>query len=99
MAKKSNHPGSSGLAQSGGINHSFGGGKGGTKNSKGVTAGRKIGGGTNIAGLRYTTRTEGGNNTLVRKGYSVGAPPPLNPPGDIQNAKVRIHRPSRGGAA
>jgi hypothetical protein len=101
MAKKgkTGHPGSSGLAQSGGINHTFGGGKGGTAQSKPVTRGRKIGGGTTNAGLHYTTRTEGGNSTLVPKSFSVGGPPPLHGGSAVgKTKKVKVQKPFRGGS-
>lgn len=102
MAKgkgKYGHPGDAGLAQSGGINHTFGGGKGGTAQSKPVTRGRRLGGGTTNAGLQYNTRTEGGNNALVPKSFRVGGPPPLHAGGPTtKTKKVKVQKPSRGGA-
>lgn len=104
MAKgksKTGHPGSSGLAQSGGRNTTFGGGKGGTPLSKGVTKDRKIGSGRLNNGLEYTTRSTGGNSTLVPKTFRVGPPPPLHPGGKGSTAtrKVKVQIPPRGGSS
>lgn len=66
------------LAQSGGINRTFGGGKGGTAQSKPVTKGRKIGSGKMNNGLNYNVRTEGGNATLVPAKFKAGKTPPLS---------------------
>jgi hypothetical protein len=96
MAKRKNN---TSLAQSGGINHTFGGGKGGTAQSKPVTAGRKIGGGRTNAGLDYNVRTEGGSKTLVPGKFHVGTPPPLHG-GDAasKTVKVKVQKPLRGGS-
>lgn len=103
MAKKksSGHPGSSGLAQSGGRNTTFGGGKGGTKLTKGVTQGRKIGKGVLNSGLDYTVRTEGGDKTLTSQGFHVGAPPPVHPGGKGATGihKVKVQKPVTGGGS
>lgn len=103
MAKKSGkygHPGSSSQAQSGGINSSFGGGKGGTDQSRGVTQGRKIGTGRLNNGLNYNVRTEGGNKTLKPDSFKVGEPPPVHPGGSAGTKihKVKIMKPAHGGS-
>jgi hypothetical protein len=85
------------LAQSGGINHTFGGGKGGTSQSKGVTQGRKIGKGKLNNGLNYNVRTEGGSSTLKSASFHVGPPPPVHA-GQAPTTKVKIQKPIRGGA-
>jgi hypothetical protein len=67
------------LAQSGGRNTTFGGGKGGTKLSRGVTADKKIGSGTQNGVNRYTIRATGGNDTPAKgKRKRAGAPPPVH---------------------
>lgn len=68
------------LAQSGGRNTTFGGGKGGTKLTRGVTADKKLGSGTQNGVNRYTIRSAGGNATPI-KGVRkrAGAPPPVHP--------------------
>lgn len=54
------------VAQSGGKNSTFGGGKGGTKESKTSTKDRVIGKGKNARGLTVTARSETGDKALVR---------------------------------
>lgn len=102
MAKKGSygHPGSSGLAQSGGRNTTFGGGKGGTATFKADTNQRRIGGGVNNAGLDYSVRTEGGGKSLKPASFHVGAPPPLRGgESATKTVKVKVRKPIRGGAA
>lgn len=103
MAKRnSGHPGSSGFAQSGGINHTFGGGKGGSESLKADTAGKKIGSGKLNNGLTYTTRSDGGDKSLKSKSFRVGAPPPVHPGGKGATAtrKVSVRKPeSLGGGS
>lgn len=89
MARK----GRTSLAQSGGKNSTFGGGKGGTKFSRGVTVGRRIGF-TTIRGLRAAIRTEGGNNNPARQTGRVGHPPPLRT-GGKKLVKATVRRPVR----
>jgi hypothetical protein len=93
--------GSSKQAQSGGRNTTFGGGKGGTPLSKNVTKGAKIGSGVNGAGLDYTIRTQGGQNTLASASFRVGGTPPQTTGGlqkPIQSLR-RILKPPRGGSS
>lgn len=86
-------------AQSGGINHTFGGGKGGTALSRGTTAGRKIGGGRNNAGLEYAVRSEGGDKTLKSKTFHVGMPPPITTDGaEVKTKKISVRKPGRAGS-
>jgi hypothetical protein len=91
------HPGSSGQAQSGGRNTTFGGGKGGTAESRGVTQGRKIARGRLNNGLGYNVRTEGGSSTLKPESFHVGQPPPLRGGDSTKTKKVTIRKPVRGG--
>lgn len=93
--------GGNGFAQSGGKNSTFGGGKGGTRETKQVTQGKKIGKGTLNNGLKYNVRTEGGSATLLPETFRVGAPPPVHPGGDhaTKTRKVTIKKPqTRGGS-
>lgn len=92
--------GGNGLAQSGGINHTFGGGKGGTAKLKADTTQRKIGGGTLNNGLKYTTRTEGGNASLSPETFRVGSPPPVQGGSPVSKLKkVSVRKPqTRGGS-
>jgi hypothetical protein len=53
------------VAQSGGINHTFGGGKGGTKQTKTATRDKVLAKGKNARGLTVTVREAGGDNALV----------------------------------
>lgn len=72
------------LAQSGGKNTTFGGGKGGTPLTRNVTKSQSEGSGMQGGFNRYTIRTEGGDSTemkIARK--RAGAPPPVHP-GDSQ---------------
>lgn len=72
------------LAQSGGRNTTFGGGKGGTPLSRNVTKGQAEGTGKQGGFNQYTIRTEGGNNTEMKVARKrAGAPPPVHP-GDSQ---------------
>jgi len=105
MAKKkgmSGLPGSAGkgqIAQSGGKNHTFGGGKGGTRLSREVTKGRAIDRGRNSAGLDYTVRSPGGDKTMLREGFHVGGTPPQTTGGDqssIQSKRKVRGRPVAG---
>lgn len=83
------------LAQSGGINHTFGGGKGGTKQSKVVTRGRIIGR-TTWNGLSVAIRSPFGNLTTRRSTGKAGAPPPVRG-GGRKLKKVHVNPPVRGG--
>ncbi len=97
MAKKSKR--STSLAQSGGINKTFGGGKGGTALSKPVTKGRRIGTGKTNNGLDYNIRTEGGNATLVPARFKAGKTPPLSGGGAAtKTVPVTIKKPFRQGS-
>lgn len=92
--------GGNGLAQSGGINHTFGGGKGGTEQSRGVTSERKLGSGRLNNGLDYTVRSTGGNATLKPKSFHVGMPPPIHTGGvETKTKKVTIRKPVRKGSS
>lgn len=86
------------LAQSGGINKTFGGGKGGTKSSKPVTQGRKVGSGTLNNGLNYNIRSDGGDDSMTPFSGRVGTTPPLRA-GTKKEAKVTVRKPARGGSA
>jgi len=99
MAKKGKygHPGSSGQAQSGGINHTFGGGKGGTKGTRRSTTDRKIGSGRLNNGLDYSVRSPGGDNAITPDNPRVGAPPPVVANGARAKAKVAVRPPIRKG--
>ena len=99
MAKKGKygHPGSSGLAQSGGINKTFGGGKGGTAASRKSTTDRKIGSGRMNNGLQYNIRSMGGDKAMVGDTPTVGAPPPVTAQGAKAKPKVAIRPPVRKG--
>lgn len=69
-----------GFAQSGGRDTSFGGGKGGTALTKGVTKTPAEGTGRQGGFNPYTIRGEGGDKTpakVARK--SAGPPPPVHP--------------------
>lgn len=66
-----------GLAQSGGINHTFGGGKGGTAQTKPVTQGRKVGSGRLNNGLNYNVRSDGGDDSMTPFKGKIGTTPPL----------------------
>jgi len=88
------------LVQSGGKASSFGGGKGGTKLSRGATAFRKIGSGVMNNGLRYNVRSNGGNLTLGGFRGRIGRPPKLNPGTNhaTKTRKITVRRPEyRGG--
>ena len=80
-----------GFAQSGGINHTFGGGKGGTALSNGVTRGRRIASGRLNNGLNYNVRSEGGKLTLRSAKFHVGSPPPVRT-GGIKTSRIRIRK-------
>lgn len=83
-AKGSKFRGGTSLAQSGGKNTTFGGGKGGTPLSRNVTKNQAEGSGLQGGFNRYTVRTEGGNNTAMKVARKkAGAPPPVHP-GDSQ---------------
>jgi hypothetical protein len=93
--------GSSKQAQSGGRDTSFGGGKGGTKLTKGVTAGNKRGQGVDGAGLTYNIRNAGGDKTLQSQVGKVGGTPPQTTGGlqkPVQSLR-RIRPPVRGGSS
>lgn len=92
------HPGSSGQAQSGGINKTFGGGKGGTAASKKATNERKVGRGTLNNGLNYNIRKEAGDNAPVGQTGKIGSPPPLRG-GPPKQAKVNVRKPTRKGSS
>ena len=105
MAKKkgaSGLPASAGknqTAQSGGINHTFGGGKGGTKLSKNVTKGGSEGHGRNGVGLDYTIRSSGGDKTVAPWHGRVGGTPPLTTGGlqkPVQSLRKIRKRPIAG---
>jgi len=101
MAKgnKYGHPGSSGLAQSGGRNTTFGGGKGGTAASRKSTTERKVGSTKLNNGLRANIRTESGDNARVKRTGSIGAPPPLMTHSGTKISKVKVQKPARGGSS
>lgn len=86
-------------AQSGGINHTFGGGKGGTELSRGTTAGRKIGGGRNNAGLDYAIRSAGGDKTLKPATFHVGTPPPVVTEASKHKTRINVRKPGKAGSA
>jgi hypothetical protein len=68
------------LAQSGGRNTTFGGGKGGVPLSRNVTKGASEGTGMQGGFNRYTIRTEGGDRTSMKVARkNAGAPPPVHP--------------------
>lgn len=100
MAKKGRfgHPGSSGLAQSGGINQTFGGGKGGTAASKKATHDGKRGTTRLNNGLDATIRNEPGDNARVKQTGLIGKPPPIRGGDSTKRpTKIVIRRPVRGG--
>jgi hypothetical protein len=69
-----------GFAQSGGRDTTFGGGRGGTPLTKGVTKTPPEGTGMQGGFNQYTIRGEGGDNTPANTGRGkVGAPPPVHP--------------------
>jgi hypothetical protein len=86
------------LAQSGGINKTFGGGKGGLGSARNATTERKTGGGGELNnGLHYNIRSAGGDDALTSgKGGSIGKTPPLRG-GGIKTSKVKVQKPARGG--
>lgn len=77
------------LAQSGGRDTSFGGGKGGTKQTKGVTTAKVEGSGMQGGFNKYAIRAEGGNMTPAGKKGRVGAPPPVHPGDSTQVTGIR----------
>lgn len=88
-------------AQSGGRNTTFGGGKGGTAQSKKATKEPKIGKGRLNNGLQYNVRNPAGNGARVGQTGSIGAPPPVFP-GDkhfTKTKKVTVRKPGRAGSA
>lgn len=101
MARRKSASGSSrqqagpSLAQSGGKNSSFGGGKGGTALTRGVTSGAKLGRGMFNSGTSYNIRGDGGNATRVPFKGRVGKPPPVHPGGKgiTQIIKSKIRKP------
>jgi hypothetical protein len=97
MAKKKG----SGLAQSGGKASTFGGGKGGTKLSKGVTSSRTIDRARNSAGLDVAIRSPEGDLSMVRESFRVGGTPPQTTGGDQTSikSKRKVRGPSRGGSS
>lgn len=95
--KKYGHPGSSGLAQSGGKNTTFGGGKGGTPESRKATAERKVSSGKLNNGLSYNIRTESGDNARVKRTGVIGHPPPLMTHSGTKITKVHVRKPFRAG--
>lgn len=100
MAKKTGkygHPGSSGLAQSGGINKTFGGGKGGTAASRKSTTSRVTTTGVLNNGVGYRVRTTGGDDQKTSLGARIGQPPPLRGSGP-KDPKVKVHNPVRKGS-
>lgn len=92
--------GGNGLAQSGGINRTFGGGKGGQAKLKADTAGRKIGTGRMANGLTYAVRVLGGNFSRAPFKGTVGSPPPLRGgPATTRIKRVTVRGPHiRGGS-
>lgn len=100
MAKKGKygHPGSSGQAQSGGINHTFGGGKGGTAASKKSTRNPVIGSTKLNNGLTATIRNEAGNNARVRQTGLIGMPPPITTGAADHKTRINVRKPHKGGA-
>src|SRR5215213_5901994 len=98
MAKKYGHPGSSGLAQSGGKNSTFGGGKGGTKESRTSTNDRRIGKLT-VNGLSASVRTVTGSKAMTAFFKRVGKPPPMRGGGMTNTVQPTIRRPVRRGSS
>lgn len=88
------------LAQSGGRNTTFGGGKGGVPLSKGVTHDKTIDHGRLNSGTGYTLRADTGNNTPYPAKRTVGKPPPVHPGGKgvTKIIKPTIRRPAVGGS-
>lgn len=87
------HPGSSGFAQSGGRNTTFGGGKGGTAASRTSTSNKKEGTGSQNGVNRYTIRSESGDSAKTTLKGKVGGPPPVHAGGDGHaTAIVRPHQ-------
>lgn len=84
-------------AQSGGRDHTFGGGRGGTKQTRGSTFGRRIG--TAIRnGLTVAIRSDTGNNTMRAMKGTVGHPPPvMGGPAVGKLRKRKIQKPVWGG--
>lgn len=83
-------------AQAGGRNSTFGGGKGGTKYTKGTTQGRKIGNAMRN-GLKVAIRTETGDATRVASTGGVGHPPPIMGHTGGKLRKRKIQKPVWGG--
>lgn len=89
-AKGSKFRGGTSLAQSGGRNTTFGGGKGGTPLSKNVTKGQSEGTGMQGGFNKYTIRTEGGDSTEMKVARKrAGAPPPVHPGDSTQVTGIR----------
>jgi hypothetical protein len=94
MAKGRSNKGAS-LAQSGGRDTSFGGGKGGNAYGKQATRAAVRGSGKMNTGSSYQIRNAGGNNTLVPSGDKRNAaPPPPVHPGDSKQV-TGIRRPKQ----
>lgn len=90
-----------GLAQSGGINHTFGGGKGGTARSKKATHDPVEGSGRLNNGLHYNVRNPGGDDARVPQTGKIGSPPPIHPGGKgaTKTVKVSVRKPQYGGGS
>lgn len=71
-----------GLAQSGGRNRTFGGGKGGTPLTQGTSAGKSEGATHLGNGTSATIRAAAGDASPRKLKGRAGAPPPVNPPGN-----------------
>lgn len=105
MAKQKKFSGSggggNGLAQSGGINHTFGGGKGGTPRSKKATNDKVEGSGRLNNGLHYSVRNPAGDQARVPQTGKIGSPPPVHPGGKgaTKTVKVKIDGPGYGGGS
>ena len=86
-------------AQSGGRNTTFGGGKGGTAESRKATKEPKVGSGRLNNGLAYNIRNEAGDNARVKQTGGIGHPPPVHPGGSAGTKikRVGIRKPFRAG--
>jgi hypothetical protein len=76
-AKGSKFRGGTSLAQSGGKNTTFGGGKGGTAQTRLATANKREGTGQTANGAKYAIRSAAGDDAPVGGKPRVGGPPPL----------------------
>jgi hypothetical protein len=84
------------VAQSGGRDHTFSGGKGGTKGTRASTAGRVVAR-TVRNGLKVAVRSPIGDLTMRRATGGVGKPPPILGTARGKLSKIKIQKPVRGG--